>query len=738
MENKLNLITELAISTVVDFANKRGAWPAFLQTAARIYKYPFYDQLLIYAQRPDATACAPIEIWNTRMKRWVKRGAKGIALIDHTGGAQKLRYVFDVSDTYAGRSDSVYPQMWAAKNEFKAGIIEDLAKSFGEVDSKARTFELELMSISANAVNDRYAYLRYDLVEALEGSYMEDLDELNIDVICKRLIASVKQDYNTAVSKPVDPTRTGYTFGGWYTDSELTSAVTWPLTIGAEDVTLYAKWTINPYRVIFESNGGSLVAAIAQAYGTTVVEPTPPTRTGYTFAGWYADSVLKKAVTWPLTIGACDTTLYAAWRAIPYTICFESNGGSSVSSITQGYGTTVAEPEKPTRGGYTFAGWYTDSELKKAVSWPLTVAEGNITLYAAWTMDQSSGPGEITPVPNYTVSFDSNDGSTVISRTILSGDQLTEPAAPSKPGYTFEGWYKDSACTIPWDFSEKITKNITLYAKWSADISNTKYTVSFESNGAIIGEQTVSHGKTVRMPSEPKRKGYEFAGWFKNKSLKNPWIFSDDVVTNSITLYAKWVAETKDDDKPVTGSQKDNDKPTSRPQKGNNRTPGITSSKDRDNENLDPQPNKSKDDRDKELEITGGRRESKAETALATDDGASTYSFKDILLFSGAVIAAILLLILCVCLLFSKVRSKSKKEVYFYENNSMICSAKIRRDKVDVTKAISGAAGPKLKVKINDDYAEKAFGRDIYFYFKGKAIGTMTIDGDNSFEIAIN
>jgi len=188
VENKLNLITELAISIVGEFANKRCAWPAFLQTAARIYKYPFYDQLLIYAQRPDATACAPIEIWNTRMKRWVKRGAKGIALIDHTGGAQKLRYVFDVSDTYAGRSDSAYPQLWAVKDEFKAEIIDDLVKSFGEVDSKARTFELKLMSISANAVNDRYAYLRYDLVEALEGSYMEDLDELNIDVICRSIL----------------------------------------------------------------------------------------------------------------------------------------------------------------------------------------------------------------------------------------------------------------------------------------------------------------------------------------------------------------------------------------------------------------------------------------------------------------------------------------------------------------------------------------------------------------------
>ncbi len=125
------------------------------------------------------------------MKRWVKRGSKGIALIDHTSGAQKLRYVFDVSDTYVRHSGSAYPQMWVVKDDFRAGIIEELVKSFGAFDSKAHTFELKLMSITANAVNERYVYLRYDLVEALEGSYMEDLDELNIDVICKRLIMTL-------------------------------------------------------------------------------------------------------------------------------------------------------------------------------------------------------------------------------------------------------------------------------------------------------------------------------------------------------------------------------------------------------------------------------------------------------------------------------------------------------------------------------------------------------------------
>jgi len=342
---------------------------------------------------------------------------------------------------------------------------------------------------------------------------------------------------------------------------------------------------------------------------------------------------------------------------------------------------------------------------------------------------------------NYTVSFDSNDGSTVISRTILSGDQLAEPAAPSKPGYIFEGWYTDDACTIPWDFSEKITKNITLYAKWSPDISNTKYTVSFESNGAIIGEQTVRHGKTARMPAEPQRKGYDFAGWFKNKSLQNPWIFSNDVVTGNITLYAKWVevrVKVPDDEKPVI-RQKGNDKPSAGTQSGNSKNPvANTASGDKVIKKVDPQDNKSRGNQNQELAITGSRRESKAEAALVTDDGADTYSFKDILLFSGAVIAAILLLILCVCLLFSKVRSKSKKEVYFYESNSLICSAKIRGDKVDITKAITEAAGRALKVKINDEYAEKEFGRDICFYFKGKPIGTMTIDGDNSFEIAIS
>jgi hypothetical protein len=99
LATKLQLITELSEKTAKDVVKRPCNWTSFLKTAAWNYKYPFQDQLLIFAQRPDATACAPIEIWNEKFGRWVNRGAKGIALINDSGSRLSLRHVFDVSDT---------------------------------------------------------------------------------------------------------------------------------------------------------------------------------------------------------------------------------------------------------------------------------------------------------------------------------------------------------------------------------------------------------------------------------------------------------------------------------------------------------------------------------------------------------------------------------------------------------------------------------------------------------------
>lgn len=101
MATKLHIMSELAVQTTQQLAQSVDSWKSFLNSAAWLYKYPFHEQVLIHAQRPDATACAPMQLWNNRFGRWVNKDAKGIAVIDDSGDKPRLKYLFDVSDTNA-------------------------------------------------------------------------------------------------------------------------------------------------------------------------------------------------------------------------------------------------------------------------------------------------------------------------------------------------------------------------------------------------------------------------------------------------------------------------------------------------------------------------------------------------------------------------------------------------------------------------------------------------------------
>ncbi len=189
MATKLQLITDLSRQAARDLTRTWDAWAAFLKTAAWNYKYPFQDQVLIYAQKPNATACAPIEFWNRRLGRWVNKGAKGIALIDDTGNRQALRHVFDVSDT-GSRSDRPVP-LWAIQARFADATTEALGNAFGELE-KSNTLPDALLSAVGNAVEDNHADYLTTLLQNLQDSFLEELDELNVRVVFKKiLIASV-------------------------------------------------------------------------------------------------------------------------------------------------------------------------------------------------------------------------------------------------------------------------------------------------------------------------------------------------------------------------------------------------------------------------------------------------------------------------------------------------------------------------------------------------------------------
>lgn len=181
MSTKLQRISELMEQTVMQVTDKQDTWADFLKTAARLYKYPFEEQLLIYAQRPDATACASIELWNKHVRRWVNRGAKGIALLDNNTGRTTLRYVFDVSDTHS--LDRVPFRLWNMKKAHQDQVIEELSHQFGDTDEAAIGFESQLLDIIRNAVQDNMADYLDALSGARDGSYLADLDELNAGVV---------------------------------------------------------------------------------------------------------------------------------------------------------------------------------------------------------------------------------------------------------------------------------------------------------------------------------------------------------------------------------------------------------------------------------------------------------------------------------------------------------------------------------------------------------------------------
>lgn len=185
MATKLQLITELSQNTAKDIVKTPGNWISFLKTAAWNYKYPFQDQLLIFAQRPDATACAPIEIWNEKFGRWVNRGAKGIALINDSGSRLTLRHVFDVSDTNSRYNRPVV--LWSLRDEYSEDVTETLENAFGDLKDKSNILAA-LISTAFNAVEDNYPDYLSDLMYSRENSFLEELDDLNVEAIFKNAL----------------------------------------------------------------------------------------------------------------------------------------------------------------------------------------------------------------------------------------------------------------------------------------------------------------------------------------------------------------------------------------------------------------------------------------------------------------------------------------------------------------------------------------------------------------------
>jgi uncharacterized repeat protein (TIGR02543 family) len=335
---------------------------------------------------------------------------------------------------------------------------------------------------------------------------------------------------------PSTPVLEGFTFDYWADIDG--NKFDFEKTAVTSDIALYAHWTasadpIPACLVTFDSSGGSAVGAQTVVKGGTATEPSPaPTRDGYTFDGWFLENGSKYNFATPVT---SDLKLCAHWSkggepVAAYTVTFDSAGGSAAESQKVGDGDMATEPNPaPTWDGYTFLGWFTEDGEAYNFSTPVT---SDVVLYAKW---QKSGDTK----PAHTVIFDSAGGSAVGALTVGDGEVATEPDAPTRDGWTFDGWFLENGSK--YDFATPVTSDLKLCAHWSKGGEPVAaYTVTFDSSGGSdVPSQTVAAGDKATRPVDPVLDGFTFQYWADANG--NEYSF-DTPVTSDLTLYAVWAA----------------------------------------------------------------------------------------------------------------------------------------------------------------------------------------------------
>ena len=333
--------------------------------------------------------------------------------------------------------------------------------------------------------------------------------------------ATCEEKQNECIRRPdEEPVREGYNFLGWYKDADCTQRWDFDDPIPG-NMTLYAGWQILSYTIRIKPANGEQDIIINENYGTAITPPTL-TREGYTFIGWDTP--------FPEKMPAKIMTITAQWQINQYTITFDTDGGSKIAPITQDYNTAITAPVNPTKEGYTFIGW--DNEV------PETMPAKNVTITAQWKINQ------------YTITFDTDGGSKVGSKTLSWNDKVLEGVVgPIRNGYNFAGWkYNDnivSRDTVYADLAvDDSEMSITLTAEWN---ERSDYTVKFNSDGGTdIADKTNVKwtDKVLEGVEAPLRNTYEFIGWtYNDKLITADTVYADlaaDDSVKSITLTAKW------------------------------------------------------------------------------------------------------------------------------------------------------------------------------------------------------
>lgn len=344
-------------------------------------------------------------------------------------------------------------------------------------------------------------------------------------------VSDLQIPVNEIPEMPENPTKEGYTFGGWYLDEGLKFKYNAGKMEG--NVTIYAKWNVNSYSINYVTNGAAQITADRFDFGSEIQLPETPTKTGYEFIGWYTDAELEEEFTLT-TMPAKDITLYAAWDANDFTIKFVSQD-EEVEALRQvvEYGQKVTQPENPVREGYTFKGWYLEEE---AYDFSTIITE-EVTLTAKWEIN------------SYKVTYDTVGGSEIAEETYTYHANLVEPTRPTKLGYVFGGWTLNDE---PFDFagSQMPANDITIKVNWLAG----EYAIYFNKNNAqatgTVATIATNYEKEEEIPANAfELLGYTFVEWnTRNDGLGTSYApgtkVSQLTTTNSFTLYAIWSANS--------------------------------------------------------------------------------------------------------------------------------------------------------------------------------------------------
>ena len=323
--------------------------------------------------------------------------------------------------------------------------------------------------------------------------------------------------YGNTIKNVENPTKEGYTFIGWYDIND--KKVNHPITV-TKNMTLYSKYEINSYKVSYYNEGVKYIDDQKINYGENALKPnTDPSKIGYTFKYW---SLKENGEEYEFSTKITkDITLYAVYEINKYTVTY-INEGVEYHKETAEYGSVVTSIQDPTKEGYTFTGWYTKDNEK--VSYPITVTE-NITLYSKYEIN------------SYKVSYYNEGKKYIDDQKINYGENALKPNTnPSKIGYTFKYWsLKENG--EEYEFSTKITKDITLYAVYEIN----KYTVTYINEGIEYHKETAEYGSVVTSIQDPTKEGYTFTGWYNenNEKINHPI-----TVTENITLHSKYEINT--------------------------------------------------------------------------------------------------------------------------------------------------------------------------------------------------